>query len=42
VQILWARVALDVALRHEGQEPVAAHDVVDELDGARLPPAEMP
>jgi hypothetical protein len=30
------RLLLRVALRHEGQHPVAAHDVVDELDRARL------
>ena len=37
VQVLGAGVALGLALRHEGQQPIAAHDVVDELDGARPP-----
>ena len=31
---------LALALRHEGQKPIAAHDVVDELDGARPPHGE--
>ena len=41
VEILGRRrFALGIALRHEGQQPVAAHDVVDEPDGARLPHRE--
>ena len=29
-----------LAFRHEGQKPIAAHDVVHELDGARPPHRE--
>jgi hypothetical protein len=30
------RLRLGIALRHQGQQPVAPHDVVDEPNGARL------
>ena len=40
VQVLGAGVGRGLAFRHEGQKPIAAHDVVDELDGARPPHRE--
>ena len=36
VQILGRGLCLGLALRHQGQEPVAAHDLVDEPERARL------